>query len=415
MSSFILSLLLLTSGMASPKIYMEAGESETIDIPSESSVEVNPKKILEIEAAGKGKLRLIAIKSGVVLIKASSPQGEKSWLVEVLGRDQQSDWLLRSEWQSYFCSKDGIHCDLENKVISGESDDLEWFYEARQTCKKKMPCSWQVVISEAARTKALRDIKPILGGLSFDVTADGQVLIDSYCDDADKKVMDKALANLNESFKILAQIRCLERAPDVYLLDVLVVAERKGSGEISNPLQWERIEVPSKQPLHAFIAELSQNSRLRVVAQPELSLSMGGTAMLRDGQEIQTHAIQKDTEEILWKTSGFRLDLKLIEIKAGLARIQMKMNLSQPQAGLRTIDASEFQTEVWIPSHALQRVGRMQATLEGQEENRIPWLSAIPLLGALFRWESVTDSKSQIDIFLRIRPASIEPLENQAD
>ncbi len=183
-----------------------------------------------------------------------------------------------------------------------------------------------------------------------------------------------------------------------------MVAERAGSGEISNPLRWETIKIPSDKPFRAYVAELSQNNRLRIVANPEVSLSLGGTALLKDGQEIQTLAIQRDAEEILWKQSGFRLEIKFHELREGLARLAVHLNLSQPQAGLRTIDSSEFASDVWIPQGQLLRVGRLQATLEGNEETRIPWLSAIPLLGELFRWTSDTKAKSQVDVLMRIRP-----------
>ncbi len=409
MSSFILKFLLLAEIASSSKIYLEAGKSAVISIPSGSSLELNPKNILEVEASGKGQVRLIALRSGITLLKASSPEGEKSWMIEVLPRDPQNDWLLRSEWQSFFCAKEGVRCDSEHKIIAGETEDINWFYEAKQLCKKKMPCTWQVELSIQALIKARLELRPWFGPLTFRIQADGQIQVDSACDESDKKTLEKALSNLQESYHLTPQIHCLLKSPDLWLLDVLVIAEREGAGDISNPLQWKRIELPSKQPLQAFVAELSQNSKLKIVAQPELSLSLGGTAVLRDGQEIQTHAIQKDSEEILWKTSGFRLELKLLEFKQDLARIQIHMNLSQPQSGLRTIDASEFSSEVWIPLHQLLRIGRMQAKLEGTEENRIPWLSAIPLLGALFRWEGDTHSKSQIDIFLRIRPGSLTP------
>lgn len=364
---------------ASPsKIYVEAGQTSLLDIPSESSLEMNPKKILEIETAGKGQVRLLALRSGIALLKASSPSGEKTWIIEVLGRDQQNDWLLRKEWQSYFCEKPGVKCDGENTVLSGEVDDLAWYYEARQICKKKMPCSWRIGLSLLAREKARRDLTPQHESFHLDVDEEGAITLRYACEESNKKALDQIRRNLEERFHVSPQILCLARSPDLWRLDVLVIADRESAGEISNPLQWERIEIPSRQPLHAFIAELSQKNHMHIVAEPELSLSLGATAYVRDGQEIQTHAIQKDTEEILWKTSGFRLEIKLLEIREGLARIQVKMNLSQPQAGLRTIDASEFASEVWVPQQSLHRIGRMRATLKGEDDNRIPWLSAIP-------------------------------------
>ena len=147
MSSFTLSLLILLTlapsslWAISTKIYIETGQSQTLEIPAGASLQLSQKKVLEVELIGKTQIRLVALRSGVVILRAILGDSERSWLIEVLSRDGQSDWLLRSEWQSFFCAKDGVHCDLENKIISGESNDLSWFYEAKQLCKKKMPCT----------------------------------------------------------------------------------------------------------------------------------------------------------------------------------------------------------------------------------------------------------------------------------
>lgn len=403
-----LGLLFLNLAAAEPseKVILEAGKSEVIRIPSGSSIDVNPKRLVEVEAAGKGRVRLIGLKSGVALLKATSETQEKNYLIEVLSRDSQGDWLQRSEWQSYFCAKEGVRCDADDKIISGTTRDVSWYFEARKLCKAKMPCSWAVELSEAARFQAENDLKTLFPEVNFHLDSKGGIRLESLCEDKDRKRLEQILETVKDSYGVNPQVQCLLRSPDLWLLDVLVVAEREGAGDMSNPLRWERIEIPSDKPFRAFVAELSQDTRMRIVANPELSLSLGGTALLKDGQEIQTLAIQKDSEEILWKQAGFRLELKLLEFREGLARIQIHLNLSQPQAGLRTIDASEFASEVWIPKGQLLRVGRLQANLEGNEENRIPWLSAIPLLGQLFRWTSDTKAKSQVDVLLRIRPGA---------
>lgn len=412
LSFFLLFALTAISAEANRKIILEAGRDQVVRIPPASAVTASPKNIVEVEAAGKGEIRLIGLKSGVALVKATNEDSEVSFVVEVLSRDSQGDWLLRSEWRSYFCSKKGIQCDVEQKVIAGQTDDLSWFFEARKICKSKMPCSWNVQLTEPSTFKAENDLQALYPELSFHLSPQGQLRIESTCEEKERKRLDQVIAAIEESYKVAPEVQCLLRTPDLWSIEVLVIAEREGSGEISNPLRWERIEFPSDQALQAFIAELSQDSRLRIVANPELNMSLGGTALLKDGQEIQTLAMQKDSEEILWKQSGFRLELKLLEFREGRARIKIHLNLSQPQAGLRTIDASEFATEVWIPQGRLIRIGRLKARLEGNEENRIPWLSAIPLLGALFRWESDTQAKSQVDVLLRIRqgvPSSEPP------
>jgi hypothetical protein len=407
----ILSLMLIlfcSRALAiSDKVVLEAGDSRILDIPSGSTVDVSPKKILEIEAAGKGQIRILALKSGIALLKASSESTEKTYLIEVLSRDSQGDWLQRAEWRNYFCSKEGIRCDLENKVIEGKTNDVAWFFEARKICKSKMPCGWAVRISEIARLKAQNDLKSLYENLKVYLSDEAQVRIESLCEDKDKKSLEQAVLNLKQTYDVIPQVQCLPHTPDLWALDVLVVAERVGSGEVSNPLRWETIKIPSDKPFQAFVAELSQNTRLRIIANPEVALSLGGTAILKDGQEIQTLAIQRDAEEILWKQSGFRLELKLHEMREGLARVSVHLNLSQPQAGLRTIDSSEFASELWLQKEQLLRIGRLQATLEGNEETKIPWLSEIPLLGQLFRWQSDTKARSQVDVLMRIRPGAL--------
>lgn len=399
-------LLLLGASASSEKVVVEAGKSVVIGIPSGSTIDVNPKKLVEVESAGKGQLRLIGLKSGVAMLKATSENAEKTFLVEVLSRDSQGDWLQRSEWQSYFCGRDGVRCETEDKIISGETSDVAWFFEARKICKAKMPCTWSVALNDSARFKAENNLKTLFPEVGFHLDGRGQIRVESQCEERDRKRLEQILAAVKDTYDVLPQVQCLLRTPDLWLLDVLVAAERDGSGDISNPLRWEKIAIPSDQPFRAFVAELSEKHSMRIVANPELSLSLGGTAILKDGQEIQTLAIQRDAEEILWKQAGFRLELKLLEFREGLARIQIHLNLSQPQSSLKTIDASEFASEVWIPQGKLLRIGRLQASLSGNEETRIPLLSAIPLLGELFTWRNDTKAKSQVDVLLRIRPGA---------
>ncbi|RZA25851.1 MAG: hypothetical protein EOP10_05530 [Proteobacteria bacterium] len=276
MSRFILSFLVFWSGWAfaaSEKVIVEVGDGRILEIPSGSTLEVNPKKLLEVEAAGKGQIRILALKAGVAILKASSESNEKSFLIEVLSRDNQGDWLKRTEWRNYFCSKDGIRCDLDNKVISGVTEDVTWFFEARKICKAKMPCSWTVRMNEASRIGVQSELKRVYDDLNFYLSDDAQIRIESLCEDKDKKRLDQVAANLKETYDVTPQIQCLQRTPDLWVLDVLVVAERAGSGEISNPLRWETIKIPSDKPFRAYVAELSQNNRLRLSPQSNVTRS----------------------------------------------------------------------------------------------------------------------------------------------
>lgn len=409
----ILFLFLTGQAKALETIRLEPGESQVIALPAESGLRVSQKNILEIESLPKGRYRLLAMRSGLVHLKAESEDGtiRQSWLVEVLPRDPDHQWLRKDKWRLFFCDQPNVHCDEEAGLVSGQTDDLAWLHGARTQCSKRPACRFTVRLSELGIetwTERLRHYAP---GLDLTIRDDGQVLAKRDC--GKDPIYESLQKTLDESYGIPLQSVCAVKRPETWSLDVVTVAHRKRQSQASNPLHWKILELPPEENISAVIDGLSTSSDIHILAQPALLMSPGSSILLADGMEIQTVAVQRDSDELLWKPVGFQLDLKFLAIDEDQARFQLSLRLSRAQEGLRSVEASRMQTELWIGIDRFVQVGKMEASLSGNEESRIPWLSAIPLLGRLFTWTEESEGKSEVELYLRLRRA--DDLRNPAE
>lgn len=403
----ILLFLLLVS-LSSPvaafeKITLEAGDSQILSIPPETGLRLGQKNIVEVESLKDGRYRILAMRSGLVHVKAEGEDGtiKQSWLIEVLPRDPDHQWLLKDRWRSYFCEKAGISCAVESGVISGQTDDLSWLHQAKEACMKRQTCSFNVRLNEEGVRVWTDRLQAYAPSLSFDIKRDGRVLVKRDCEkNPHFEGLQKAL---QEAYGISPQSICQINSPETWTLEVLALANRKRQNEASNPLRWKLLELPIDEYPTAIIEGLSSRSDIQILAQPTLLMSPGSSVLLADGMEIQTISQTRESSEVSWKPVGFQLDLKFLETKDDQARFQINLRLSRAQDGARSLEASQVQTELWLPIGSFIQVGRIDATLTGNDESRVPWLSAIPLIGPLFTWTEESRGKSEVELFLRLK------------
>ncbi len=389
-------------------IRLEAGESYRLAVESGVQLDLSPKGIIDIDVSGKAEITLFGLKSGVAVLRLLRGEKVEKIFIEVLKRDSSDEWLRRKEWQSYFCLGRGIQCDFEQSRIFGVSDDIDWFYKARKQCRDKMPCTWAVELSSRAIQNFKQNYQALYPDWLWSLSSDGSIAYESDCSDADEKLAKAAAESFKTKYEQVPERRCRRSSVEVWKAEVIVWAEKKGKGDKSNPIRWDKLEWPQDKPLKAIISELAEEHHYRILAAPTLLLSLGANAFVKDGQEFQTLAVQKDSEELLWKSTGFRLDLKLLERQNSSFRILLKMGLSQAQNGGQSLDASEFASELWLAESKFVRIGKLDAELKTDEETRIPWLSSIPLLGELFRWRGEGRAKSEVEIIMKLSPQALE-------
>lgn len=395
------------------RLRLDLGATQEIQAPADTSLRLSQKKVIEVETLSPGRFRLLALRSGVVYIRAIDAQGAiaRSWIVEVRPKSAgaEREQHKQKEWQREFCREKGVRCDEERRLLSGESDSLTWLLSARKRCEKEAPCRFEVQLSEAGRELWQQRLAEEWPGVALQLARDGFVILQQSCEglasgksSSENEGQIKELRrSLSERYGASLMVRCLNVLESSYVLDVLAVAQRSETAARDNPLRWENLALPLELPLRALVRGLSESGKAQVIAQPEVQLTEGSEVLIADGLEIQTVAIQDGHTASAWKSVGFQLRCALRERRKDRAHLKIELSLSRPRG--ERLDSSRLETEAWLNLQQWQLLGRIQASTEGEELSALPWLAAVPLIGPLFRWNLEQEAASEVSLFARLR------------
>lgn len=403
----------------SKKIRLEAGESYEIKTAKEASLRLSQKKVLEIESLGPGHFRLLALRSGVVAVKAQGADGGilKTWLVTVRPRSAQAEreGVELRDWQRSFCGEAGVRCDAAQRRVYGASDSLPWLHSARRRCEKIPPCRFEVELSAAGRKLWQQRLEAEWEATSFELAADGFVLLREDCPSGteasgggakESTRVGELRRELSERYGAPLLLRCRSLEAQSFVLDILAVAQRRETAERDNPLDWENLRIPLELPLRALVRGLSESGEAHVIAQPEVQLSAGSEVLIADGLEIQTVTVHDGQPATSWKSVGFELRCALLVQRKEKAQLKVELALSRPRG--ERLDSSRLETTAWLPLEQWQLLGRIQAKTQGEATSSLPWLASIPFIGPLFRWKLEQDAASEVSLFARLRTFSEE-------
>ncbi len=394
------------------RLQLEVGDVQSITIDPGWSLRLSQKNILNVEEQGKGKFQMIALRSGLVYVRALDSQGlpQQSWIVAVESRqaDGKADILRHPRWRPLLCMEPGIRCDAETSTIVGHSESLIWLHKARELCDKHPPCRFQAILSPNAQTHWAAKLSTELNTPKVSVDADGFVKVDSSCQNQESKREEQWRKWIQERFGAPLQVRCSVFGEGRYRLDIVALAHKRSDSDLSNPLQWGTIHLLPQENIEVFLQGLSSRHDTKILARPEVLLNLGGSLEITDGMDIATLAPQRDQTLEIWKAVGFSLQMKLLEQHDGEVKMSVNLQLSRPQEGQRALDRSSLQTEVWLGLDQLKLVGHIQARTVGFEESRVPWLGAIPFIGGLFRWQVDSSAESQVYLLIRLRKQDLE-------
>ncbi|WP_218109940.1 type II and III secretion system protein [Oligoflexus tunisiensis] len=399
-----------TLGLANPlpeRWDMEMGEARRLKVNAKWSLRLSQKHILDVEEQGKGVWQVVALRSGLVYLRALDEKGtvQQSWIINVASRSE-SEKVER--WKNLVCNEPGIHCDDSSSTVTGQTDSLAWLHKAREICDKNPPCRFRATLSSAAQRLTAERISLDLKAHQTFVDADGFVFLESVCLVPDPKRDEQWRQWIKERYGAPAQVRCQEEVDGRYRLEVVAVAQKSSDSDLDNPLHFGPIRLLPQENIDVFLQGLSHRANTKILARPRLALNLGSTLEVSDGMDIATLAPQRDQTLEIWKPVGFMLQVKLVEQRADTVKVSLNLQISRPREGQRALDRSGMQTETWLTLDQLQMVGQIQARTAGFEESRIPWLGAIPIVGALFRWNVESAADSHVYLLLRLQKLEME-------
>jgi type II secretion system protein D len=182
--------------------------------------------------------------------------------------------------------------------------------------------------------------------------------------------------------------------------------------------------VAAGNSLDVILSALASTNKFRVTARPSIFTSNNKKAIISSGEEIAipssiqsgfsgNNGVQGNNlvtnSTIQFKTVALQLEVLPLINEDGEVYLEIVQKLDE-QVGTTRIDNNDIpriatrvlQTSVSIPNQATLVLGGLIRQSDNKTEAGIPYLSKIPLLGALFR--STRDDKTRSELVIFIRP-----------
>ena len=161
---------------------------------------------------------------------------------------------------------------------------------------------------------------------------------------------------------------------------------------------------------------LCQSDVARIVTEPRLTAISGRPSYFNVGGELPYSVSQGlGAVSIEWKNYGTRIDYVPIVLGHGRVRLELKPRVSEIDKtqslvqGIPAIKKSDADTAVELEvGQTLAIAGFVQTRIEAQTRG-FPWLSDLPLAGALFR--RVHEEKNEIETLILVTPEFVDAMD----
>ncbi|MGA2654529.1 MAG: type IV pilus secretin PilQ [Gammaproteobacteria bacterium] len=153
------------------------------------------------------------------------------------------------------------------------------------------------------------------------------------------------------------------------------------------------------------ISASESEDKTKVIASPRLITANQSEAVIRQGKQI---AVEESTSSGATSVS-FRdavLELSVIPHITPNDKIILQLDVKQDvlghftETGQPTIDTKSISTQVLVDNGATIVLGGIYSRTESNNINRLPFLSALPLLGKLFQHEYKLQDRDELLIFV---------------
>ncbi len=160
--------------------------------------------------------------------------------------------------------------------------------------------------------------------------------------------------------------------------------------------------------LDVALSALERTGKGRVLSTPRLTTQNNIAAEVGQGIQIPIQAVANNTVTVTFKEALLRLMVTPQITAAGTVIMQViienaSADFSRQVNGIPPIDTQRAQTQVQVNDGATTVIGGIFVSREQTSTDRTPLLSRLPLLGWLFRRDSVQDESRELLIFITPR------------
>jgi len=159
----------------------------------------------------------------------------------------------------------------------------------------------------------------------------------------------------------------------------------------------------------AVLSAIQGNSKSRVLADPKIRVMSGRKALFASETQVPILSRNSDGDvNTEWKNVGINLEILPVVLDDGSIHLQTVPRASSITGEKRlgdvvapVISERKAETEVLMHPGETMVIGGLMNDKEVRSLSKVPLLSDIPLLGALFKSERKENEKSTVVIFLR--------------
>ena len=160
--------------------------------------------------------------------------------------------------------------------------------------------------------------------------------------------------------------------------------------------------------LDVALSALERSGKGRVLSTPRLTTQNNVQAKVQQGIQIPIQTVANNTVTVTFKEAVLMLQVTPQITAAGTVIMQvtvtnMAADFSREVNGIPPIDTQEAHTQVQVEDGATTVIGGIFVSREQASTDKTPLLHRIPLLGWLFKRDSVQDESRELLIFITPR------------
>ncbi len=403
----LLFLFLFSSAHAAQEIWLKVGEVRQFEAPTGKAIRVGTRGVIKV-IDGESSVRVVGLKPG------NSPLliGDRNFTVRVsLGQQQDFIKVLREQLSHMM----GLRLESESKPMAVVGTLLRF-------------SDWQR-ISELARqyqgeyvfkAQALPDVaEKAVTFLQQLARQKGLPVVRFRADPEFTAQVPQAAGHLRENAAALFKSYGIqvESTDSELMLQPLVrtrviLAELARNNERELGIKWptenEAQLLPrfkTEDSLLVTLKALESRGQAQILASPNLICRSGSEATFHAGGEFPVKMFSRFTHDILWKQHGVMLAVKPEAdfqgaISLGIETEVSLLDMANSVEGIPALKSNKVKSHFDLPGKRTIALSGLLRQEIGELKEGLPYLTGIPILGALFSSQKFRKNQTELVIFV---------------
>lgn len=159
--------------------------------------------------------------------------------------------------------------------------------------------------------------------------------------------------------------------------------------------------------LEMELSALEQENQLDIIASPRLTASHQQLASIKQGSDIPYVSQEKEKSTVQFKEAVLGMEVTPHILRKNKIRLSLKISQNMPGISISqgggenlTIDKQEIITQVTVKNGETLILGGIFQQKKGEQTQKVPYLSDIPLFGSLFNQKGHKHSRRELVIFI---------------